>query len=84
MRGDAAGASVLRDLLDPAVYAAEHGRDGAKFAQARLIRDSRVSAMRALAHLHRAEDRAEIERVAEKDDDLVVREEGMKALASWP
>jgi HEAT repeat protein len=84
MRGDAAGASVLRDLLDPAVYAAEHGRDGAKFAQGRLIRESRVSAIQALSRLHRAEDRAEIERVAATDDDLVVREAGMTALKSWP
>jgi HEAT repeat protein len=84
MRGDPAGASVLRDLLDPAVYAAEHGKDAAKFAQARLVSESRVSAIQALARLHRAEDRAEIEKVAEKDDDLLVREAGMRALAAWP
>ena len=84
MRGDPAGASVLRDLLDPAIYAAEHGRDGAKFAQARRVSESRVAAIQALARLHRPEDRAEIERVAEKDDDLLVREAGMTALKSWP
>lgn len=84
MRGDPAGASVLRGLLDPAVYTAEHGKDAAKFAQARRVSESRVSVIQALAHLHRAEDRAEIERVAEKDDDLLVREAGMRALASWP
>jgi HEAT repeat protein len=83
-RGDPAGASVLRDLLDPAVYAAEHGRDGAKFAQPRLVRDSRVSAIQALARLRRPEDREEIARVAAKEDDLAVREAAMRALESWP
>jgi HEAT repeat protein len=83
MRGDPAGASVLRELLDPALYAAEHGKDAAKFAIARRVSESRVSAIQALARLHRAEDRAEIEKVAEKDDDLLVREAGMRALASW-
>jgi hypothetical protein len=84
MRGDPAGAGVLRDLLDPTVYQAEHGRDGAKFAEARRISESRVAAIGALARLHRPEDRAEIERVAAKDDDLAVREAGMKALEAWP
>src|SRR5262249_18574531 len=40
MRGDPAGASVLKVLLDPAVYAAEHGKDNAKFAIARRVSES--------------------------------------------
>jgi len=83
MRGDPAGAGVLKELLDPAVYAAEHDRVGAKFAAARRVSESRVAAITALARLHRPEDKAEIERVAEKDDDLAVREAGMRALESW-
>jgi hypothetical protein len=82
-RGDPAGASVLRALLDPASYAGEHERDRKKFAEARRVSESRVMAVQALAHLARSEDRAEIARVADKDDDLAVREAAMKALAEW-
>jgi HEAT repeat protein len=83
MRGDPAGSSVLRDLLDPSVYSAEHGRDGAKFSQPRRVSESRVAAIEALSRLHRAEDRSAIERVADQDSDLAVREAAMKALDGW-
>jgi hypothetical protein len=84
MRGDPAGAAVLRELLDPAAYQTENGRDASKFAVARRVSESRVAAIQALARLRRAEDRAAIERVASDDEDLAVREAGMKALQGWP
>jgi hypothetical protein len=82
-RGDASGASILRTLLDPTAYAAEHERDKKKFAQGLRISEARVMAIHALLALHRPEDRAAIVRLAEKEDDLAVREAAMKALAEW-
>jgi HEAT repeat protein len=82
-RGDPAGASVLRTLLDKSSYTAEHERDSKKFAQGRRVSESRVMALHALSELHRPEDRAAIASVADKDDDLAVREAAMKALADW-
>jgi HEAT repeat protein len=82
-RGDASGARVLRALLDPSAYAAEHERDKKKFVEGRRISESRVMAIHALAALHQPEDRAAIASVAEKEDDLAVREAAMKALADW-
>ena len=84
MRGDPAAARVLVDLLDRKVYESEHGRDAAKFSKATRISEARVAAVEALARLRRAEDRQEIVRVADQDDDLAVREAAMKALRDWP
>lgn len=82
-RGDVAGATVLRGLVETASYAAEHERDKKKFAQARRVSESRVMAIHGLSRLRRPEDRAVIERVAESEADLAVREAAMKALAEW-
>jgi len=83
-RGDAAAAPVLLDLLDTSLYAAERGREAAKFAEPRRVSEARTAAILALSMLHRPEDKARIRDVAEKDDDLAVREAAMKALDSWP
>jgi HEAT repeat protein len=82
-RGDPSGASILRAMLDRETYVGEHERDKKKFAQALRVSESRAMAVQALASLRRPDDRAEIARVAEKDDDLAVREAAMKALADW-
>src|SRR5262249_47488781 len=82
-RRDPAGASVLVDLLDRAVWTAEHERDPRKYAQARRISEGRVMVVEALARLGGPERRAAIVRVADTDDDLAVREAAMKALEAW-
>lgn len=84
MRGDAAGARVLRELLKSSVYAAEHELDARKYSQPRRISESRVKAVEALARLKLSEDKVELARVAADDSDLAVREAAMKALAGWP
>lgn len=82
-RGDPAGASLLNDLLEPAAYEKEHGRDAAKFAEAGRVSEARVAAIEGLARLRRPEDRAAVVALAEKDGDLAVREAAMKALEGW-
>ena len=82
-RGDDAGAEVLHALLDEATYQGEHRRDARKFSEAKRIVESRVRAVEALARLARPEDRAAIERVAEEDDALPVREAAMAARKAW-
>jgi HEAT repeat protein len=82
-RGDAAGISVLRDLIDTRTYDAERGRDAAKFAEARRVSESRIAAIEGLARLRRPEDRAALEALADKETDLSVREAAMKALEGW-
>jgi HEAT repeat protein len=82
-RGDSAGAGVLRALVDPASYAAEHERDQKKFAQARRVSESRTMAIKALARLKQPGDRELIARLADSEKDLAVREAAMQALADW-
>jgi hypothetical protein len=84
VRGDAAGARVLRELLKTATYTSEHDLDARKYAQPRRISESRVKAVEALGHLKIAEDQALLAELAESDKDLAVREAAMKALAQWP
>ena len=76
---DPAAAEVLRELLDPAVYADAHAEDADKYRRADLVRDNRVRALRALATLERAEDRPLFEELAE-DPDVAVSEAAMEAL----
>lgn len=76
---DPEAARVLRDLLDPQTYAAEHARDSGKYAQARLVSELRVRAVRALAHLGLEEDRARLQELAD-DPDVAVREAAVIAL----
>jgi len=82
-RGDPAGVSVLRDLIEKETYDAERGRDAAKFAEARRVSESRVAAIEGLARLRRPEDRAALEGLADKESDLAVREAAMRALQDW-
>jgi HEAT repeat protein len=82
-RGDAAGVSLLRDLIAKETYDAERGRDAAKFTEARRVSESRIAAIDGLARLRRPEDRAALEALADKESDLSVREAAMKALESW-
>ncbi len=83
-RSDPAGARVLRDLLQRSTYATEHELDARKYAQPRRITESRVKAVEALGHLRLADDAPLIAELAERDDDLAVREAAMKAIAEWP
>lgn len=84
VRGDGAGARVLRELLKSSTYAAEHELDARKYAQPRRITESRVKAVEALGHLKLADDEPLLAELAERDDDLAVREAAMKAIAEWP
>jgi HEAT repeat protein len=78
--GDAAGAGVLVELVDPASYAAAHQADAKKYASARVVQESRCRAIQALARLGRDSDRALFERVAASDDDALVREAALRVL----
>lgn len=78
--GDARGADVLRELVDPASYAKVHAELPAKFASQKLIQDTRYRALVGLARLRRPEDRALFEAVAREDQSPLVREAAMRAL----
>lgn len=78
--GDASGASVLRDLVDPATYEAVREEDPAKYASDRLVQQSRLLAVQALARLDLDQDTALFERLAADEADLAVREAAMIAL----
>lgn len=81
--GDASGAGLLVDMLDPALYAGEREAHERRFQRPDLVIESRRQAVEALGLLRRAEDQARLEALAEDDPDLAVREEAMRALASW-
>jgi len=78
--GDPSGASVLRELLDAASYAAAHAADPRKFATERSVHDARLEAVRALARLDRAEDRDLLRELSKSEGDPAVREAAMLAL----
>jgi len=78
--GDAAGAKVLVELLDPASYAAVHALEPKKYASAQVIHDNRARALDALARLARDGDRPVFERLASDDADPLIREAAMRAL----
>jgi len=80
--GDARGAAVLAELIDPASYDRVHQAEPQKFAAPQLIRDSRVKAVEALARLGRAEDRPLLERLAASESDSLVREAALRGLAA--
>jgi hypothetical protein len=80
--GDARGAEILIELLDPASYERAHAADQRKFAAPQHAQASRVKAIEALARLARAEDRALFERVAAEDSDALVREAALRAVGS--
>jgi HEAT repeat protein len=78
--GDPAGAPVLRELAGREAYEAVQASDPRKFASERLVHQSRLEAVRALAGLGRPEDRELLERLAADDEDSAVREAAMRAL----
>ncbi len=82
--GDASGGEVLRELLDPSAYAAEHAAAPARWAKAELISQSRIQAVQALASLGRSEDRATLESLANDEGDLNVRAAALRALEDAP
>jgi HEAT repeat protein len=78
--GDASGAHVLADLASLSTYEAAHAEDPRKYADARLVQNSRIYAIQALARLARPEDRGLLQGLAEDDSDPAVREAAMLAL----
>ncbi len=78
--GDARGAAVLAELVDPASYTTAQAADPQKFASARLVETTRLHAVAALGRLRRAEDRPLLEAVAKDDASPQVREAAMRAL----
>lgn len=80
--GDARGAPVLRELVEPASYAAVQSAEPGKFASARLVESTRLHAVAALGRLNRPEDRPLLESVAKDDASPQVREAAMRALQS--
>jgi HEAT repeat protein len=78
--GDASGAHVLADLASSATYEAAHAEDPRKYADAKVVQDSRIYAVQALARLERAEDRGLLQDLADGDPDPEVREAAMRAL----
>jgi HEAT repeat protein len=82
--GDPAGADVLRELLDPAAYAAERAVSSTRWASGEQVSATRIQAVHALARLGRAQDLAALEPLARDDEDLNVREAALRALADAP
>jgi hypothetical protein len=80
--GDARGAAVLRELVDPQSYAAVRAQNPAKFASDRLVETTRLHAVAGLGRLRRPEDRPLLEEVAKSDASPQVREAAMRALQS--
>ena len=84
-KGDAAGAPVLRDMLDPATYAAERESDaeGRRYANELDVLRSRIQAVQALGRLGLEEDRAAIEALAAGDVDPNLKDAALRVLADW-
>jgi hypothetical protein len=82
--GDPSGAPVLRALLDPEVYEAEHERSRDRFSRGELVSQARIQALDALARLGLAEDLERVRAIAEADPDLNVRGEAKRVLEEWP
>lgn len=78
--GDAAGADVLRELVDPASYERAREADARKFAAPQHVQATRVTAVKALARLAREEDRELLQRLSRTDEDNLVREAALRAL----
>jgi HEAT repeat protein len=79
--GERSGAAVLRELVDPATFAAAHEHEPRKWASPELIQQTRLQAVRALARLDLEADRPLLRRLADGDQDPEVREAAMRALA---
>jgi HEAT repeat protein len=79
--GDASGAHVLVELLDPAAYERARAAQPHKFARATEISQTRRTALEALLRLGDPEHRARIEQISRTDADLALREAAILALA---
>lgn len=82
--GDPSGAGVLRELLDPASYAAEHAVSVERWGSGEQVSATRIQAVQALARLGRPEDLAALEPLARDDTDPNVRQAALRALADAP
>ncbi len=76
---DASGAAVLLELIDPGIYVAIHRAEPRKYADDRIVQNSRIRALQALARLGRAEDAPVLEQLAADEPDPAVREAAMRA-----
>ncbi|TAJ21539.1 MAG: hypothetical protein EPO68_04570 [Planctomycetota bacterium] len=82
--GDAAGAGVLVEMLEPGAYERAHAAQSHKFAKARDVSQARVKALEALLRLGDPAHRARIEELSRTDADLGVREAAIRALSAAP
>lgn len=80
--GSSAGVDVLFSLLGTEVYEAANQDNPSRFRTGELVSRARRTALRALARLGRAEDRARLEGYRE-DPDLEFRGEVLDALSTW-
>jgi HEAT repeat protein len=80
--GDGRGARVLLEMLEPSNYEAVRRQDERKYAKAKHVRASRLTALGALIRLGRPEDRPRLEALAASDADLEVRDLALRALAA--
>ena len=78
--GDASGAAVLRDLVDPLSYELERKVDPTQWTRAEVVQYSRLRGLAALSRLGLPEDRGLFERLADEEPDLEVRDAAMRAL----
>lgn len=81
--GDARGASLLIEMLDPETYAAINRLQEAKFARAESVSQSRAAAVLGLGDLHRPADLPILKELADGEEDLLVREAAMRVVAGW-
>ncbi len=79
--GDPSGAPVLREMVEPEPYRAEHALHPAKWASGTRVGESRRKALEALVELGVPPAQDELRRLAEEDDDPLVRELALRILA---
>lgn len=72
--GDGSGAAVLREMLSPEAYRAEHEEEARKWAKARLVSESRCKALAALDSIDALPPADELARLAQDDPDPEVRQ----------
>lgn len=81
--GDAAGAEVLRDLLEPEIYAAERRSRADLWSRAQAVSTARQEALKALASLDLPEDRPRVADLAAQASDPNLRAVALEVQASW-
>ena len=77
---DPACVGVLEELLTPAAYASERSASAQRWTRPELVSESRRKALAALVELGQGPDRAELTRLSEEDDDLLLRDLARKLL----